>query len=139
VYSKLVLALTVLGSVAIAAEPGLVLADRTKPVEICGLKAPALDQVANALVEKGGVREAAGDEKFLAYEQLDFTHIWTFTRVGHAAHPAVVCRELKDGAAGLEVGMQFVCGGAPDACAALYRDFVELNAQMKAKAKKPPA
>ena len=131
--------LILLGSAAIAAEPGLIFADRATPVEICGLKAPSLDQMANVLVEHGGVREAAGDEKFVAYEQLDFTHIWTITRPGHGAHPTAVCRELKDGATGLEVNMQFVCGGPPAACAALYRDFVELNEQMKAKAKKPPA
>jgi len=108
-----------------------------RPLEICGLKAPSLDQVANLLVEKGGVREAASDEKFIAYEQLDCTHIWTFTRLGHKAHPAAFRRELKDGGARLEVGIQFVCGGAADACAALYRGFVALNEEMKAKAKKP--
>jgi hypothetical protein len=128
-----------LGSVAFAAEPAPHYVDRTKPVEICGLSASSLDQVANALVDRGGVREAAGDQKFLAYEALDRTHIWTFTRKGHAAHPAVVCRELKDGAAGLEVGMQFVCGGNPAPCAALYREVVALNEQMRAKTRKPPS
>ncbi len=133
-----VIALTVLGSVAIAAEPDFSLAEPSKPLEICGLNAPSLDQVANALVERGGVREAMGDERFVAFEELDFTHIWTFTRLGHAAHPTAVRRELKDGTAGLDVVMQLACGGAPGACAALYRDFVALNGQMKAKAKKPP-
>lgn len=132
----------VVGSVAYAAEPkphsGPVHVDRTKPVDICGLHASSLDQVANALVERGGVREAAGDEKFLAYEQLDFTHIWTFTRIGHPAYPAVICRELKDSAKGLQVTMQFLCGGAVDACTALYRDFVALNDDMRRGAKKPP-
>ncbi|MCC6913279.1 MAG: hypothetical protein IT566_06215 [Rhodospirillaceae bacterium] len=131
----------VVGSAAFAAEPkpfsGPVHVDPKKPVDICGLHAPSLDQVATALVEKGGVREAAGDEKFLAYEQLDFTHIWTFTRLGHAAYPAVICRELKDGAEGLEVKMEFLCGGARAACTTLYNDFQLLNAQMKASAKKP--
>jgi hypothetical protein len=131
----------VVGSVASAAEPKplseAVHVDPKKPVEICGLQASSLDQVANALVEKGGVREAAGDEKFLAYEQLDFTHIWTFTRLGHEAYPAVICRELKDGGEGLDVKMEFLCGGARAACSALYNDFLLLNAQMKANAKKP--
>ena len=135
--SVLIFGLTLLGSAAYAAEPGFVLADPRQPLEICGLKAPSLDQVANLLVEKGGVREAAGDEKFIAYEQLDRTHIWTFTRMGHKAHPTAVCRELKDGGARLDVSMRFICGGAADACAALYRGFVALNEEMKAKAKKP--
>lgn len=117
--------------------PAALHVDRTKPVDICGLHAPSLDQVSNVLVERGGVREAAGDEKFLAYEQLDFTHIWTFTRLGHEAHPAVICRELKDGSAGLEVSMQFRCGGLQAACEALYREFQALNTQMRATAKKP--
>lgn len=131
----------IVGSVAFAAEstpfsvPRYV--DRTKPVDVCGLHAPSLDQVANVLVEKGGVREAAGDEKFIAYEALDRTHIWTFTRMGHLAHPAVVCRELKDGLAGLEVNMQFVCGGVRLACESLFGEFLDLNERMKAKAKKP--
>lgn len=128
-----------LGSVAFAAEPGLVYVDRTKPVDICGLHVPSLDQVANALVEKGGVREAAGDQRFLAYEQLDFTHIWTFTRIGHPAHPAVICRELRDGADGLAVSMHFVCGGPRLPCEALFGEFLDLNERMKAKARKPPS
>ena len=127
-----------LGSVAIAAGPCLVYVDRTKPVEICGLKAASLDLVANALVERGGVREAAGDEKFLAYEHLDFIHIWTFTRLGHKAHPAVICRELKDGSTGLQVSMNFVCGGNRLACESLFGKFLDLNERMKANAKKPP-
>lgn len=131
----------VVGSVVHAAEPkplsGPVHVDPRKPVEICGLHAPSLPQVASVLVERGGVREAAGDEKFLAYEQLDFTHIWTFTRLGHEAYPAVICRELKDGEQGLEVKMEFVCGGPRAACTQLYNDFLLLNAQMKANAKKP--
>ena len=135
---RLAFALTVLGSVAIAAEPSLVFVDRTKPVEVCGLKAASLDLVANALVEHGGVREAAGNEKFLAYEQLDFTHIWTFTRLGHTAHPAVICRELKDGSTGLQVSMHFVCGGNRLACESLFGEFLDLNERMKANAKRPP-
>ncbi len=129
------------GSVASAAEPkplsGPVHVDPKKPVDICGLHAASLTQVASALVERGGVREAAGDEKFLAYEQLDFTHIWTFTRLGHEAYPAVICRELREGEKGLEVKMEFVCGGPRDACTKLYTDFQLLNGQMKADAKKP--
>lgn len=83
------------------------------------------------------MREAAGDQKYLAYEALDRTHIWTFTRSGHPAHPAVICRELKEGAAGLEVGMQFVCGGARLPCETLYGEFLDLNERIKAKARKP--
>lgn len=130
--------MTVLGSAALAAEPGTnIHVDPTRPVDICGLHAPSLDQVPTVLVERGGVREAAGDEKFLAYEQLDFTHIWTFTRMGHPAYPTAICRELKDSPAGLQVNMQFLCGGDPGACATLYREFLKLNRQMKATAKKP--
>ena len=132
----------VVGSVAIAAEPkpfpGPHYVDRTQAVEICGLHAPSLDKVPEALVERGGVREAAGDEKFIAYEHLDFTHIWTFTRPGHEAYPTVICRELKDSDQGLMVDMQFYCGGARAACDKLYGDFLTLNNEMKVKATKPP-
>lgn len=135
----------VIGSVGIAAEPkpshGPHHVDRAKPVDICGLHAPSLDKVPEVLVERGGVREAAGDEKFLAYEQLDFTHIWTFTRLGHEAYPTVICRELKDSEQGLVVNMQFYCGGARNACDKLYGDFLTLNDAMKitaSKTVKPP-
>lgn len=129
------------GSAALAADPTRSstsrYVDRAAPVEVCGLHASSIDHVAEALVEKGGVREAAGDQKFLAFESLDRTHIWTFTRPGNAAHPAVVCRELTDGETGLAIGMQFVCGGPPLACEALYGEFLDLNERMKAKARKP--
>lgn len=132
----------VVGSVAHAAEPkpfhGPHYVDRKNPVDICGLHAPSLDKVPEVLVERGGVREAAGDEKFLAYEQLDFTHIWTFTRPSHEAHPVVICRELKDSAEGLVVNMQFYCGGGRAACDQLYGDFLTLNNVMKQKATKAP-
>ena len=101
------------------------------------MHADSVDHVADVLVDRGGVREAAGDEKFLAYESLDRTHIWTFTRAGHPAHPVVICRELTDGAAGLELSMQVVCGGDRPSCAALYVEFLGLNAQIKASARKP--
>ena len=135
-----VFAFIVLGPVAIAAEPGVVFVDRTKPVDICGLHADTLDHIDEALVEKGGVREAAGDQKFLAYESLDFSHIWTFTRLGHPAHPAVICRALKGGESGLEVTMDFLCAGDRVACETLYGEFTALNASMKAAAaKKKPS
>ena len=131
----------VVGSVALAAEPALFSApryvDRALPVNICGLAAPSLDQVANVLVERGGVREAAGDQKFIAYEQLDLSHIWTFTRQDHPAHPAVICRELKDAGGRLEVNMQFVCAGPRFECESLFGEFLDLNERMKAKARKP--
>ncbi|MGE4062060.1 MAG: hypothetical protein AB7E79_01720 [Rhodospirillaceae bacterium] len=139
--TKTVVIATLVGSAVIAAEPAPFSApryvDRAAPVTVCGLNAASLDQVANVLVEKGGVREAAGDQKFLAFESLDRTHIWTFTRLGHAAHPAVICRELKDSAAGLAIGMDFVCGGSRLECDALYGEFVDLNEAMKEKARKP--
>lgn len=114
--------------------PGNFFVDPLWPVEVCDLKAPSLDRVLDVLVERGGVREASTNDTYVAYERLDFTRIWTFTRPAHPAHPAVVCRNLSEGAAGLSVEMFLFCGGPPDACATLIRDFEELNAEMRATA-----
>jgi hypothetical protein len=135
------LLLALFGSAAFAAEPTPFSAPRyvspELPVEVCGLSAPALDRLADVLVETGGVREAAGDEQFLAFESLDRTRIWTFTRKAHAAHPSVACRTLADGPEGLDVSMEFACAGRRPACEGLFREFLDLNAQMRAKARKP--
>lgn len=106
--------------------------DPAQPVEVCGVRAAALAEIAAAVVERGGVREASVNETFAAYEQLDFTRIWTFTKPAHPAHPAVVCRDLSKGPDGLAVDMHVVCGGDIAACTQLTRDFEALKGEMKA-------
>jgi hypothetical protein len=55
--------------------------------------------------------------------------LWTFTYIGHPAHPSAVKRTLvTDGATHLKTSI--LCEAEKAACDALVRDFDALNAQM---------
>ena len=65
--------------------------------------------------------------------------LWSFTPVGHPAHPSAVKRSVlfRDGAMYLDLNV--LCLGTKDACDALVRDFQALNERVRreAQASKP--
>jgi hypothetical protein len=132
--ARLALGLAFLTSAVCAADVSeSLLVDPTKPIEICGIKAASLTEIPTAVIARGGVREASVNETFVAYEALDFTRIWTFTKFAHPAHPAAICRNLAEGPDGLSVDMHVFCGGAVTSCEKLTRDFEALKNEMKAR------
>lgn len=75
------------------------------------------------VVHKDGLYVALQDKATFA--------MWTFTREGQSAHPAVVCRvPVRDGD-NITLTMVINCEGAARACQSLKSDFQQLNQRMQ--------
>ncbi|MEA3012688.1 MAG: hypothetical protein QOD42_1233 [Sphingomonadales bacterium] len=80
----------------------------------------------------GRLPPLAGSDRYIAFEDAPNLRIWTFTTAAHPAHPAVACRTLiqrSDG--GFEVGTEIYCFSGRENCDGVYREFEELNAQVR--------
>lgn len=61
--------------------------------------------------------------------------VWSFTPVGHYAHPAVVRRAIKERNGGVYVEMTALCQAEKTPCDRLMREFQQLNQKMQDAAK----
>lgn len=57
--------------------------------------------------------------------------MWSFTPVGHYAHPAVVRREVVERDGGVALEMRALCQADKASCDKLIREFQELNERMR--------
>ena len=92
---------------------------------------PTVSAALEALRAKSGTKETVQGEWTVIEDAAgDELTLWTFTSVGHPAHPSAVKRTLvtKDGHTDLEMSVR--CEAAKAACDALVRSFEALNAQM---------
>jgi hypothetical protein len=97
--------------------------------KICGLRSgdiPALEaQLARDLPRE------AGNERYRAYWDEAARRIWTFTTAVHPAHPAVACRTIGERDGAVYVDTEITCYSTRANCDALYREFEQLNAEMR--------
>jgi hypothetical protein len=56
--------------------------------------------------------------------------LWTFTTMGHPAHPAGIRRQIVERGTILDLDTNFLCNGPRQACDQLAEDFKRLNARM---------
>jgi hypothetical protein len=66
------------------------------------------------------------DAQFFAYADAQARVIWTFTKSGHPAAPAVVCRRPVQTGDRIDLQLQAHCGSPKDACDALIAAFQKL-------------
>jgi hypothetical protein len=67
-------------------------------------------------------------DQYLAIHDLEQGSVWTFTKIGHPAHPAMICRypiKLADGKWHTQIEVH--CGGPKDACDTLVQQFRDLR------------
>jgi hypothetical protein len=76
------------------------------------------------------LREMHRNELYVALENGQDGTLWTFTRPGHPAHPAAICRRVMERRGILDIPTTIVCDGAQAACAQLQKDFEALNTRM---------
>lgn len=57
--------------------------------------------------------------------------VWSFTPIGHYAHPAVVRREVVVREGNVSVQTRALCQAEKPACDKLIREFQELNERMR--------
>jgi hypothetical protein len=63
--------------------------------------------------------------------------IWSFTPSGHAAHPAVVKRQITQKNGDIFVEMQGLCEATKSACDKLMAEFEVLNARIRESLQRP--
>ncbi len=83
------------------------------------------------LTEVDKLPEVHRDASYIALQDKETWAMWTFTRDGMPAHPAVVCRRPVKNGEQITLEMVFGCKGEEKACAQLEQDFKELNARMQ--------
>lgn len=83
------------------------------------------------LTEVDKLPEVHRDASYIALQDKETWAMWTFTREGLPAHPAVVCRRPVKNGDQITLEMVFGCKGEEKACAQLEQDFKELNARMQ--------
>jgi hypothetical protein len=91
---------------------------------------PTVGAALEALRAKGGTKVSVQDG-WTVVEDMEGGEItlWTFTAVGHPAHPSAVKRTfVRDGSTNLKTSIH--CEADKQACDALVRAFDALNAQM---------
>jgi hypothetical protein len=91
---------------------------------------PTVSAALEALRAKSGTKVTVQDG-WTVIEDMEGNEItlWTFTSVGHPAHPSAVKRAfVRDGATHLETSIH--CEAEKAACDALVRAFDALNAEM---------
>jgi hypothetical protein len=67
------------------------------------------------------------DNQYLAVDDVRNHAVWTFTKIGHAANPAMVCRyplQMADGRWHAQIEAR--CGGPKEACDAFVEAFKRL-------------
>jgi hypothetical protein len=68
------------------------------------------------------------DDQYLAIHDLEKGSVWTFTKIGHPAHPAMICRypiKMADGKWYTQIEAR--CGGSKEACDTLVQQFRALR------------
>jgi len=75
--------------------------------------------------------EVHRDASYIAFQDKKTWAMWTFTREGLPAHPAVVCRRPVQDGQDITLEMVIGCAGEDKACTQLRQDFGELNARMQ--------
>jgi hypothetical protein len=99
--------------------------------EICDRTMASPGQLLDTLRNEPGIQLIHEDDLYMAFAEKSHSIVWTFTRPGHPAHPAVVCRRPVEQGAAVAIEMRVVCGGPKDACDRLVADFEELNKRMR--------
>ena len=101
------------------------------PVEMCGFKAPDVEQVRQAVLSSTNFVPGGGNHEFERFADSQGNDI-VFTRAGHPAHPTVSCRTWSVGSSGTDLHSATYGEARGPACDALVSDFKSLDDAMKA-------
>ena len=96
-----------------------------------GIGYPSVAAALEAVKAKPSVRVSVQDGWTVIAEQGGLV-LWTFTPLGHPAHPTVARREAKQHTNGAwYVDQRVLCQAAKAACDKINAEFVELNSKMR--------
>jgi hypothetical protein len=95
---------------------------------LCGIKADTAAGFRAAMVGEWKMLTVADPSRYEAFANEQRLSILSFTKLGHPAHPAAVCRDIGPNANGGSTIIMTVQGEASkSACDQLVRDFAALN------------
>jgi hypothetical protein len=92
-------------------------------VSLCGREAQSLPALMTDLMRGSNGRPHFENAEFIALADQPSGALFTFTKRGHPAHPAVVCRRPQQTATGFAIETQASCGADKAACDALVASF----------------
>jgi hypothetical protein len=102
-----------------------------RSAELCGRNVISLQSLHDELSRDRVIDPAGGNAQFVAFADRRTQTLWTFTKAGHPADPAVVCRRPLQRGDRIELEMQVRCGGPKAACDALVASFKGLNDRLR--------
>ena len=106
-----------------------------RAAELCGRNVVSVPALHNELMTDVTTQGLGGNSQFVALADQRGQTVWTFTKAGHPAHPAVVCRRPVQRANQIDLQMQMMCGGTKPACDALVESFKGLNDRVQQELK----
>jgi hypothetical protein len=94
----------------------------------CHIEEADTAKIALALLKEKSNQVILDNDKYLAIHEVKTGAVWTLTKAGHPAHPAVVCRypvRAPDG--NWHARIEAKCGGPKPECDALIESFKQMN------------
>jgi hypothetical protein len=98
--------------------------------DLCGRSREAPEALLERLTKTEKLDESFRDKAYVAFNDAMKGTLWTFTLVGHPAHPSVVCRRPVQEGGKVRLEMSVQCNAAEAECEKLVRGFEDLNQQM---------
>lgn len=109
------------------ASGAMVLPAGAEPFRLCGRESNSLPALMVDLMRLAEGLPHHEDTQFLALSDRQAGVMFTFTKPGHPAHPAVVCRRPQQNTAGgFSIQIESRCGAEKSACDALVESFRRL-------------
>ena len=105
-------------------------AEIAKPGKLCGVMVGSAQDQFELLKSQAGPGEIFDAGDVINIQQNNFERMWTFTKPGHPAYPAVVCSWPRQRDGKFDMGMDGRCGIDPDACIAFFTDRKRRNAEL---------
>jgi hypothetical protein len=93
---------------------------------LCGREVASLQALQDELANNPQVERVLDNDQYAAYADQGARTVWTFTKPGHPAAPAVVCRRPVQNGNQISVQLQAGCGGPKEACDAMIAAFQAL-------------
>lgn len=98
-------------------------------VELCGEKIVDLPTYIATLTAPGLSRLSESD-KYISVKGTQ-GKTWTVTKPANPAHPAIVCREMKEQNGAVVVKSNASCAASQSACEAMMAEFKQLDVEMR--------
>lgn len=106
---------------------------------MCGKPTGKVADIQKRVTETEKLAETNHNDIYVTYQDPSDLTTYTFTKEGHTAHPAVLCRKPEKQGETMVLHMDVVCEGENQPCLKFRKDFERFNADMQAEIEKKAA